>query len=686
MVQRPIPRRKRALIYVFLLFSMLHLTISSAMLDKMWCDNVVLKSNPTKTKPFFPHVYTTLAEETVSEGNPLEATTYSQFSVQFAGYTDQVSVEMDSVEAHLTAYVDANTNVCLIQQSRNGQCVKSEDPCVTISELTGTVRQDGDRVSLKSPSQSLGWDPDRFDKIVKVGPGQTRGLSSILYVTCAKVKDSADTVISQWHFLDVDIFESTENKPVLIKVAHTTQNDSLHISKVSQIDYVDFKDMQGDTVQPNLDFVNDQCISGNKKKVYKTIPTPPARFSFIKETIESQPGSNDRATDSEILQYNKDAQWFHSEAYFNLMDKTKRVELEVTEDFATGVRYETSQGKKSCKISPYLTRAAKEDTDDAVEMKTPNEFWNMDPDTAVYLGVSQARGIHCDVWRVGLPGADKETSHKLFLATSNWLRKRRLPVDSFLPLEAIEQNGPSLKHHSYFNFTSNIDHFKPDVSACFNSNDSVTIRLTLLTFFSRNIQPNWHQFELKFNRAVLRLSQMVSALRVADIKAKRSPDFPCQTRVTFKILGRPKVSTFPIQDQVSKADAVARLKEAVQAGKFQLTLVVNSTNLLVKAKPSSFALRKEVSSELRELDDEEETSSAGLTTGIVGGFSVLALVIGAMAGIGAAYTYGRRLNRQRRKKEADARDGDRPDSSAHVYRSVFSMLAMKTEEANWSWT
>ena len=656
-----------------LLLSVFILSPASAEYDRAWCDKVPEDKTTdalVNDNPFFHKSFRALSENTVTGSHIEELVGFSQSTMQFSHHNSQVSVQMKSSDGRFSAYVDTNTNVCLIQQWRNGQCVKSKDPCVTISELTGTVTPEGDRVSLKSPSQSLGWDPDLFDKIANVGPSQTRGINSVLYVTCAKDNTSANTVVSQWHFLNISTMSAKENQYVLLMSKERTEGDNNRHIRTTQIDYAGVEDINKERIRSPMDLNGNGCVSENKESDFKKIPTPPTTFSCIKETYMGQIGNPDCDIEIESLLYNHGSDWFYYNNFLTSLGKMEKTETTVIEDYKMGVRYEISKTSGTCRTYPTLTRAAHQLSRGRVRMKTPTDFWNISPDTAVYLGVTTVRSIPCDVWRVGLSETNNETAYTLFVATSDWIRKRRLTKESFFPVQVIEEKGSNFKYHSYFAFKSQPKYSVPDVSSCYNSTNSETVRLTLLTSFYKNIKNRLLQFELKLRSVVLRLTGIVSTLRVTGIWARAAPEEPFQTRVIFTILGSDGFSSnsseTQVSDLVSASEAVESLRKAINEGKLEFTLVAKSAEILVKTKAGSL---EEHSALEGQLDDNERGTSLDHPIGRVIGLCILTLMAGMGAGWAAVYGYKRWSDKE---FESIVESGERPQSISTV--SGFGML------------
>ena len=670
----------------------------SAIFDKYWCDDLIHGNTnivDITNGVFFPRTFSAYSEIQGFGNGSEKLIQYSRSTIQFSEHSGQMFVQTTSHDHHFSAFVDSKLNVCLLHHESNGHCVKTKQPCEVIAELVGSVKLEEGKVRLKSARESLGWYPRWFQSVVKFDEAKTRGISSVSYVACQNIESSTDTTISQWHFLDTSQIKAKGNKPVLLMVRHQIENDVSAPIKSVQIEYTDFKQMKKDIHMSFLDRVDSDCISNNMKDVNKTIPTPPTTFSYIKETYVARADGDTRGREVEAVYYNYGAAWLHYDAYLTSLNKGEvaNKEIRVTEDFITGIRYEISKAGKWCKTFPTLSGASYGNPNSSKKMKTPHEFWNINTASALYLGMTNIRGIPCDAWRIGLPDTDKyektRTIFTLFLATGKWLKRLRLPEESFLPIKSIEKSDSNVKYHSYFVFKDQLGYFTPDVSPCYNTNHSAGVRLILLTSFYKSIKNNPLEFERKFRKVVHDVSGIESALQVANIKARPSTEVPQETRVTFKILGRTGIPPSSVgigsnnRGIVSTSEALTRLQKAVKEQKFEFRYGFHSSNRYIQAKPNSFLLLKEGMCEDHDQDDAEQISSSSFSAGAMAGLCLLAFVVGLMAGFGAMCG----CKRKSCKKFTEiAENGKRPSSSASVNRSVFGILNLKTEEANWSWT
>lgn len=674
----------------FLIFILLVPKVS-ANFDKYWCDSVVQSNlDLIKDEPFFPPAFSTLTERSeygrISEG----MLGYSRSYIQFSELSGQMAVESESRSGSFSAFVDSKLNVCLIHHAKDDQClVQTTRPCEAIRRLTKNLRLRGEKVSLMSARETLGLNQSRVKKAVKVGEGQTRGIESIIYVICEDINNGTATVVSQWFFLDNTKFKVKDNKPVLLMTRHQREEEEEYAPvRITQIDYSDFRQVQEDNFLPNLEHVNSKCISNNMKDVNKTIPIPPASFSCAKETRIGVAGvSIERIRDVEVLHYNYGANWFHIDTFLTFVNTDTETETQVTEDFNTNVRYEISNTGKWCKTFP-STRLSRLDSGEPSPlncMRSPLEFWKINPDTAVYLGEAEIRGVPCDAWRIGLPDSDQNKTYTIFLATKKWLKKLELSIDTFFPLEYIEQTGPNVKHYSYFGFKDMFCDFVPDISPCFNSNHSVGVRFLLKTSYYTNIQNVYMLFENNLRKTVQNLLGLDSPLQVANIKARPSPADPTETRVSFKVLGKARLSfSFPrpksnTRENGTAVDSVEKLKNIIKEGKFELKYTINSTEISAGALPDSFFLLREGVCEHHQ-DYVEEPHKAGYSHGSVAGICILVFLLALVMGYGAVYVHMRRSQKQLEEEVK------RPSSLISVTRSVFNMVNVRTEEANWSWS
>ncbi|GFS04541.1 EF-hand domain-containing protein D1 [Elysia marginata] len=675
------------------LFIFVLLTRVSAIFDKHWCTEVIQSNiNINNNDLFFPRTFSTITEKSefgaIGEG----LISYSRSTIQFSEASGQMAVESESHDESFSAFADSKLNVCLLHQTKNRQCVKTTQPCDAIGQFTENLRLDQENVSLKSAREILGWPGSRVKTVVKIGLGQTRDINSILYVSCESVENSTATVISQWHFLDVRKYKLKGYKPVLLMSRHQTEDTNYYGPvRTVQTDFVDFKQTRKDNFLPSLEQVDSKCISDNMRDVKKTIPIPPTRFSCIKETRIGHTGGNiERAREVETLYYNYDAQWFHFDTYLTSVTQDEEAEVRFTEDFNTKVRYEICNTGKWCKTFPTLSRAGHTDPDGITRMETPSEFWTINPDTAVYLGEADIRGVPCDAWRVGLPerSSYENITFTLFLATKKWLKRRRLSVESFFPLELTEQNTSHIKYYSYFAFKDTFRDFVPDISPCFNFNHSVGVGLILNTSFYNDIKDYLLQFEMNFRKSVLNVTGLESTLQVASIRAKPSLSDPQQTRISFKILGKAEISSYPrtvsnIREVGSATEAVEKLKRAVQEEKLELKYMLDSTEVHIKVMPESFYLLKDGSC-VNYQDNSDETSVSGFSSGAVTAICIAVLVVTLAIGFLAVCVYKRRSEQN---IHVANNTSDRPSSKTSFRRSVFGMgnHNVKTEEANWSW-
>ncbi|GFS04531.1 hypothetical protein ElyMa_004659400 [Elysia marginata] len=672
------PNRMVTLISLIIL-QLLLINISAAQVNfdrADFCAKLKLTHNDAESDVFFPDVYSVMTEKTEFGTIGEEPISHSLSTIQFSEASGQMAVESESHDESFSAFADSKSNLCLLHHIKNGQCVKTTQPCDTIRRLTENLRLDQESVILKSTREILGWPQGQLKTAIKVGPRQTRDIDSILYVSCEEVENNTATVISQWHFLDAGKYKLNGNKPVLLMSRRETVNKNASLVNAVQIDYLDLKQIQSDKVYTSLELPRSKCFSSSMQNENKKIPSPPNSFIAIKETtVGRASGSPDNARDVEILYYNYDARWFHFGTHLRSVANNTETWIKVTEDFNTQVRYEIWSTGKGCTMFPFLSRAGHSEPDGITRMKTPSEFWNINPDTAVYLGEYKIRDVPCDAWRVGLHEGDRYENITLtiFLATKKWLNRRGLPVDSFVPLEYIEETKNIIKSHSYFGLKDNSIYFVPDISPCFGLNHSVAVRLTLLTSFYKNIKSHGSQFELNFRKAVMQFSGIESSLQVANIRARPSVLAPGQTRVTFKVISLVKTNSNPPGSQMhhkySISDAAAKLKKAVKAGIFMLTQVINSEKILIKADPESFSLLKEVEDFQ---DNDEKISSSGYSIGLVVGLCILVLVVGAAVGFASVCEYKRWSDR----KLKDLVEGNKAASSVILKAPPFGVLEM----------
>ena len=649
--------------------------------DRAYCTEIKgdnQNSTNSGNVPDFPSAFSAIAEHSESIDSNEELTSLELLTLQYSKPNGEMFIETRDGKSSL--FVDSEQNMCLLLSQRNGQCVATKQSC---DALTYLPLKNG-KTTLKRAREFLGLDTIKLDTVVKLEKSQIRGINSIAYVACKNMQNSTATTISQWHFLDNSKLKSRNEGPVLLMTRYQVIDENSASVQNDQTDFIDFKEIQSDDKQFYIDVEHVDCIFDNTKDVKKTIPKPPTTFSCIKETHVVLAGGNDRDRDVETIHYNYDAAWFHSDAHLIPLDSGNRTEvkIKVTEDFFTGVQYEMSKLGKGCTVSSNLSKAGFKDSDGDFVMKTPTQFWNIDPDTTVYLGEVVIRGIPCDAWRVGFQNDNSNGNTTLthFLANKKWLKKRRLPEHSFFPVQSIVKRESSVTHHSYFEFKEKFSYFVPDVSSCFNSNQSMSVRLILLTSFYKNIKSSSQKFELKFRKAVLDNSGMESILRVTNIRARPSFFVPFQTRVTFKILSKFKItSNFTIPDvQITHyaSEAVTKLKKAIVSGKFQLTQIIKSKNIVIKAEPYSFSLLKY---EYLSQDNDEEDTISGFSLGAVVGLCIFALVVGTVVGFGAVYSYKRWSD----KKLQEIVESGKPSTSTNnVKVSGFGMLELSTDEVS----
>ncbi|RUS82712.1 hypothetical protein EGW08_009549 [Elysia chlorotica] len=641
-------------------------------------------ANKTRTTniPDFPKIFSAIAVEKELRFPDEEITSTSEAIIEFSEPSGQMFFQRETNGSQISVFVDSEQNVCLSLRKDNGQCVKTEQPCNAITGLEHYVRLKEGEITLKSARAVYWFDTRQLDTAIKLGKSQTRGMDSIAYMACKE--ENNITVVTQWYFLDTSKIKSANKEPVLLAALRLIEGKNSKSYIRDWIDVIDFKPIQSDNVRSNMDVEDVGCISDNSKSVKKEIPKPPATFSCVIETHVVRAGRNDRDIDVEAVRYNYDDAWFHSDERRISLDPNSgnatEVEKKIIEDFFTGIRYEMSKSATQCAVSPTLSRAGSRATDGKFIMKSPTQFWDADPDTAVYLGEAVIRGVPCDAWRVGLQdaSANGNTTNTLFLASPKWLRRRRLPENSFFPVQFIERGESGVRFHSYFDFKEKFSYFVPDVSPCFNTSCSENVRMILQTSFYKSIKSSPRQFERNFRKAVLDLAGMESALQVTKIMAKASLFVPFQTQVTFKILSRFKISSNSIVDEVrvthDASVAVAKIKNAIVSGLFQLTQVIKSKDILIKARRDSFSLLK-----FEYQTNDEESSYSGFTVGTLIGLTIAALIVGAVVGLGAVYSYKRWSDK---KFQEVLKSGKAPSTTNTDTPKVsdFGMLEISTEE------
>lgn len=636
------------LINISFLLQFFFLDISFGQVDFYEADCAKFKPGNTTGVFFFPRAFSVISEMTQRGLFDSGLTVYMLSSVQFSEPEGQMSMESEFQNNSFTAFMDSKLNVCLLRHLRNGQCIMTERPCLTIGQISENVEIIQDKLSLKSPEESLWLRPIQLVSAVKHSLEKTRGIDSVVYVTCQKDEKTESFLFSQWHFLNTSTFPVKDDMSVALMVRHDIVNKNGSFTRSLQIDHTEFKQIHSDGVRTNLNQLHSNCISENALHVTKRIPTPPKSFSCAKETVVSRTGGIiERVRDVETIYYNYDALWFQYNTYltYKLVNNTAGTEIvKVTEDFNTKERYEVSNTGSWCETFPDLSRAGRFESHGTLRMKSPTEFWNINPDAAVFMGKADIRGFPCDAWRIGPSRSDSNESNKtytIFLANKKWLRWRRLPEHTFLPIEYIEESESVVRYFSYFGFKQNYATYVPDISPCFKAGHSVDLSLTLLTSFHQNIKNYPSRFELNFRNTVMQLAGLVSSLRVTKIRARPSILDPFQTRVTFKIISRTwtfsNVSDSKEED-TSVSEAVAKLKNAVTSGKFVFNQMVNYEEITIRAEPKSLSNPKDTALDgLR--DNDEAIPSTGYSLGLLIGLCILMFVVGGVLGFGIIYRY-----------------------------------------------
>ncbi|XP_055873508.1 uncharacterized protein LOC106068177 [Biomphalaria glabrata] len=519
--------------------------------------------------------------------------------------------------------------------------------------MFGVIIGPHDSLEISPPAGFYHWnDPGRLNISYK-GRDTSRGINTTKWWTCEYDSYRYATTFTEWHLADITSFQlpyvspQEENPPVLPVSADITgvvkrfrQNDTyFHF----RYDFTHVSRIQPDDEHFEIP-ANMFCM----RMIYEDaqLPTIPEYFKFRGEQVNVN-NTNAEVPDSPVLtlsieEYNHRLGLYIQDIIstpvqaYSINDKAY---LRMVDDFNTGLSYQINLESGDCQVSPIDGQSV--DTirmgNGLVQMRDTAAFFDLSPQSYRYIGIHEKRGIKCRVW-TAFYGPDQTFAEYMslyawYFADPDWMKENGFRDKFSLPVALEITKGNSYTEFNLFEWTTVASLSHPDLSTCYDVNQTMNIQMTFKARFDQYYAPVKTDFRQGFYSALLKSTSLVSALRIADLDVQ--PSSTNQITVQFKLLDKLNITGDVVNatKQVASSVIYQQLVTAVDAGTFSVDVGAGKASAVIYAAVNSTSLVPPPHIRFIKPPPKQEHSSTGFSAGLMAAVGTGSLVFGLIVGI-----------------------------------------------------
>ncbi|GFO14437.1 EF-hand domain-containing protein d1 [Plakobranchus ocellatus] len=601
--------------------------------EQKMCDNYATSNKPLTKEPNFFNDYSVEIEKIIYTNFDSKNGQIVQQTLEYSGTHNQLMLYEQTKNTESWSHVDVKSNDC-IQKINEGPCTDTPDTCSSIADSVVYVTENNGQVGLEPFTRSLRWPTEKVKKKVDLGSVAVRGVSTEKYATCVYEPSRDETTVSVWFFVDSEKYkEVDQNHAIPLLVFHRTKRRGSFF-EYSRTEFLDYKKLSPFKIKYGLQIPELQCGSVRSKFMSKRFPETPPRYKCLIEVDVSDNSSKMESNKRyiEMREYNSYSKFLVTQNKLAEDHINEKEIMKVVEDVSTDITYFMSLTNGVCTVVPKNAN---------INFRAPSEeaFWHLDGSDISYWGVFYNRDIPCDVWY--MKHKEKSYNHRLYLATSEWLKQQGKEMTEFYPIQVIKDYGDEAYFNAFYEFEISQDYYIPPIFYCFEEDDSVYAEVTLLINYNTIPSTKPDHFTYEFRSLIKKITGIVSSLRIGSIYFFPSQESEDETIVRFMIYGKMKGAKDKQMyeaDSVTSQEAVDKIKEAVHKG--SVTFTLDDKTLEVELKQGSFAVmnRDEI---FMIFDDEAGGHSAGAMAAV----GIVLLLVGLALGTGALFGYKRWTDR-----------------------------------------
>ncbi|XP_071140861.1 uncharacterized protein [Mytilus edulis] len=277
-----------------------------------------------------------------------------------------------------------------------------------------------------------------------------------------------------------------------------------------------------------------------------------------------------------------------------------------------------------------------------VRIRTPAEFFYFDKTSYAYEGVKSVRGVDCDVYitqRTDWPPntSGYKSTWEWYFAKKTWVQSTGHTYDFGMPMMLLlKSDGIGTYIYNIYQYDEeqrSIWEF--DTSKCYNYTEKHDFIFRLPGSYQNVAAPNLQLFKYSVLLAIKGVSK-VSAVRIANMQVDYDAN---DIIVSVSILGTALITgnvQTPVA-QVPLSQAVTGLTNAINLGKFVVTVAVGSKTMTLTARPFSLTPTT-IKFGYYKPGPNKTVYSTGAVVGLAVGMAVFAFILG----FGAIYMFYKR--------------------------------------------
>ena len=602
--------------------------------DEAFCDKYTKAGQQLDIKPYFYDDYSTILEEAFlkTEDQKVDPE-IAQKKILYSKTNKQAVVSVVTPKESFWVFADDTSKDCIYQKN-GGQCRSEDETCDVTIDAIGLVNEVlygtiGKGAPLIRPDH-----PFVIKKSVKMGDSSTRRIFTTKLGYCSFNAYTAETTVSLIEVLDPTKYTKMDQKKPTVLKAEIRTKKSGNDATFKAVYFTDVKPLSDSQLSNGFGLGETRCGTVKDKFTARKIPELHAQMRYTAQIFQADANMFRayKVTDEETV-YNSKSGHMEVRLERPLQDANeKEVIWEIT-DYRGEMFYTLSRTYGRCKVQPLKKGERKQ--------PSPRKFWEMNNPNSNYLGVYTNRDIPCDLWHFDAPPDNAEglVSTRIYTATQDWLKSQKISAD-FYPVQHLRRFSDKVEYQEIYRFKESPRHYFTPLFACFQAEDTIYVKVTILQSYDDITKHGKSYFELEFGKAILDITGMKSLFRLGFIFFLPNPSAAeTEVEAEFSILGK-YTGHDDLDDHVYKTDpvtskqAVDKIRDKIENEEVKFTL--KEKDVTVKIKKGSFS-----NLESGELERRADNSASGYSSGAMAGVALALLIISLALGAAAIFGYKR---------------------------------------------
>jgi hypothetical protein len=528
-------------------------TSATAEYDWMFCSKYMDSEKPATGKGLRPTFYDNF--NVFLEMKNIINKTVIYITEDYSKGVDQAHFRVNEAAVQVQLWVDAKTDEELVGPTSGSKCTDAKLSGSTFADDLGVSKDATGDVQLSTPEVALGWHEKYQRNSSYLGHDSIRGITVDKWLVCSYNPVTGITLVTYWYTVNpanfhlpvVPLVMKNKNDKIALPVsAHAFGLNKTNPLVVQYIDTsIEFTFY--DTIDPNGTAfkIPSDMICAAKPSQQISMPAVPTYFQFKgEEMIILNP--NSQSPDAPVFVYTVEKYMYQQKIFVRDTlskpsgRKMDNMFLRVVNDYNIGFTFNINVMAGTCSgiaIDPNNNPDAIRVAGGLVQMRSYQQFFDIDSNQYQYMGINLKRGISCDTYSARFndsnPNHIQNALYTWYFANPQWMKQYQfknwtnpLPV----ALEILEDERYT--QMNFFEYDTQDDIRIPDLSFCMHPEFTLNIQFYISAPFANVTALTTSSVNRGLYSALISQTSLNTLLRVSNFDIEPAGTV---TSVKFKL-------------------------------------------------------------------------------------------------------------------------------------------------------